>query len=115
MARPIPREAPVTSATLLMALEYSRSATPSLARSSQDRHRPRPASRQHPSPPALLPAQAVMEAAGARPLAFAFEPEVVGRTPRVAVGKLNPANIERVAPTLGVINSFPGDESPFPV
>ena len=56
-----------------------------------------------------------MEAAAARPLAFAFEPEVVGRTPRVAVGKLNPANIERVAPTLGVINSFPGDENPFSV
>jgi len=56
-----------------------------------------------------------MEAAGARPLAFAFEPEVVGRTPRVVVAKLNPANIESVAPTLGVINSFPGDDSPFPV
>ncbi len=28
-----------------------------------------------------------MEAAGARPLAFAFEPEVVGRTPPVVVGK----------------------------
>ena len=56
-----------------------------------------------------------MEAAAARPLAFAFEPEVVGRTPRVVVAKLNPANIESVAPTLGVINSFPGDDSPFPV
>jgi isopropylmalate/homocitrate/citramalate synthase len=28
-----------------------------------------------------------MEAAGVRPYAFAFEPEVVGRTPRVVVGK----------------------------
>jgi isopropylmalate/homocitrate/citramalate synthase len=30
---------------------------------------------------------AAMEAAGVRPFAFAFEPEVVGRTPRVVVGK----------------------------
>ncbi|MFA5026952.1 MAG: hypothetical protein WC713_03690 [Candidatus Methylomirabilota bacterium] len=30
---------------------------------------------------------AAMEAGGVRPVAFAFEPEVVGRTPRVVVGK----------------------------
>jgi isopropylmalate/homocitrate/citramalate synthase len=28
-----------------------------------------------------------MEAAGARPVVFPFEPELVGRTPRVVVGK----------------------------
>jgi isopropylmalate/homocitrate/citramalate synthase len=30
---------------------------------------------------------AAMEAGGARPVAFPFEPEIVGRTPRVVVGK----------------------------